>query len=108
MASERAKRELASYIRQGQTEPLQVTTAGQEARPIDAVVDRKPPEPYGDASHGVIELQVLHDADLGVLATFDQGTTTFRVAKRVGGTPDERLVATIVSQDPDWLHLKLA
>jgi len=108
MASDRAKRELAAWVRQGQTESCLYRPGRDDLpqRTIAVTVDRGGPEPFGQGQAPGFAVTVLNDATDGIpAATLDVGADRIDVAERVGGTPSPRGVQRIASQDADWLVL---
>jgi len=108
MASDRAKRELAAYKRQGRTEAVVYRPAGGTARTIDALVRRGRREQAVNATKAGIEIAVLNDATLGIApASMNKGSDQVDVAERFGGSPQSRRFTEIVEQDADWATLEV-
>ncbi len=112
MASDRAKREMASFTRLGETESVVYTPAAQGATPrtIDALVDRQIPSdvPGSHQGSGVTHLAVLNDTVLGITATeADRGNDTISVAIHAGGAAVARTLGRIVSQDVDFVTFEV-
>lgn len=117
MASDRAKRTLAAFKRQGQTEtvtyrPGRAVLANRSTRQatIDVLVDRLAPEIELQAGHPVFHVTALNDADCGIPsdpALSDRQSDKVDVAERIGGAPIPRGMPRFVSQDPDWVTLEV-
>jgi hypothetical protein len=110
MASDRAKRSLASMVRQGLTESVIYRPSGGTARTIDAVVDRPGPQQMPGSGQPVrsdrIEITVLNDATLGISrAEINGGADTLDIARAVGGAAATRALGKPTEEDADWLKL---
>ena len=109
MASDRAKRMMAAYRRQGQTELLTYRPHGSGERTIEAIVSRGPFERVRQTQAPTYQVQVLDDAEAGITrAEIDRGADTIDIAELRGGTPAPRHIQRISEQDnPDWMTLAM-
>ncbi len=106
MATDRAIRQLAMLHGLGLTENVSYLIAGEDARTIQATVDRGGMEAYMQGMAPGITAAVLNDASAGIdAATLDVGTDRLEVAERIGGEAKARGIQRIISQDADWLVL---
>ncbi len=107
MASDRAKRELAAYKRQGQTETIVFRPAAGDAVERDALVNRGPFEQiFENMKAPMCKVTLLNDADEGIDAvTLDRGADNIDVAEVVGREATTRGIQQLAEQDSDWLTL---
>lgn len=86
-------------------------TGAVVGREINAIVTRRTPAPIAEdrkniAAHNTIE--VANDATYGILATeLNKGSDRVKVAKRVGGSLEFRVVTKIISEDAGMLVLEI-
>lgn len=96
----------------GFAESIEYWPAGAvAARQIKAIVDRNPPAPIGEAPRMLVtrlQIEVANDGTAGILATeLDRGSDRVKLALRVGGTAEFRVVAAILKQDAGMLTLEV-
>lgn len=118
MASDRAKRQMAAWKRQGRAEEIDYRPGGMpaegeddNARTIDAVVDRTSPEDVMSARAPGMRVTVLNDADDGIATAgdeqIDRGADLLEIAELVGGEPVARGIQRIIKQDADFVTLEV-
>jgi hypothetical protein len=112
MASEQAKRELATQARLGLTERVlyRPGRAGLLPREIDAQVNRLPSQEVGHSRTMVYTVTALNDEVLGIPSDprlSDTGTDRIELADRIGGELAPKAVGRFTSQDNDWVTLEV-
>ena len=106
MASDMATQMMAMHKQLGQTETVTYLTAGQDARAIDAIVDRGGMEAYMQGMAPGMTISVLNDPVSGIdAANLDVGADRIEAAEKIGGTAAARGIQRVISQDADWLTL---
>ena len=106
MASDMAIRMMAMHQQLGQTETVSYLVTGQDARAIQAIIDRGGMEAYMQGMAPGMTISVLNDASAGIdAANLDVGADRIEAAERVGGTATARGIQRVISQDADWLTL---
>jgi len=110
VASERARRALAAYVRQGQTEPAIYRPARDElpARTLDVLVDRNPGETIQQGRAVGFRVTALNDELLGIPSNpllSDLGADRIDLAERIGGTAVSRSIQQLAEHDADWVTL---
>ena len=108
MASDRAKRQLAAWKRQGRTETVIYRPESGRPRRIDAVVFRTGRVEENGGWVQTMRVKVLLDEQLGIAARqLDSGADQLDVADRVGGEAVTRRVGRIAGQDVDWITIEV-
>lgn len=110
MASERAKREMATFLRQRQAEQLVYRPAGAAARTVTGLVDRPGRDELTGVASPHFSVSLLNDAGSGVLVPgapggINTGGDLIDVAEWPGGASQRRQVAAVESADLDWIVL---
>lgn len=98
-------------------EEIVYTPRGGAARPIKAVVWRRPPQPakggsgrpqaaFQQSAAPAMEIYVRNHAAAGV-SSIDRDGDTYAIAERLGEAPKKWRVVEIVTQDAGGFHLRL-
>lgn len=104
-----AKRQLATFKRQGQTESVIYRPGTGRTRVISVIVDREGLRVEGHVARPVMRVMAINDQIDGIdPKLIDKGADHIDVAQKFGGPAIERAVGQIVEQDEGWVTVEVA
>ena len=104
MASDQAKRQMATMKDLGEAETLPLHPKGRPARSVSGLVERGGNAQAGQAVRPEITITMLNDPIEGYPSSAaNLNADAIEVAARLGGTAVERRILRIVSEDQDWI-----
>jgi len=111
-ASDRAKRFMANWRRQGLTEQVTYRPSrdGLEPREITALIDRPGADGILSGAAPGFHVTALNDPDDGIPsdpALSDAGSDRIDLAERVGGTATPRALRRFAAQDADFVTVEV-